>query len=288
MNDNEFIEICKKSSSMSEAAKIVNIPFTSFIRKAKSLGCYSPNQGWSKGRVSITDDRILSKYNFEDIFCQNSLVSRERAKTLLIKLSILEYKCGICEIYPIWNNKSLSLHIDHINGIRNDHRIENLRFLCPNCHSQTETYCNFNKNSKKISSFQFEEIEEAIKSSNTITSVIRKLGILDTKVNRVKILKMIDQHSFKLMDSNEDDLPIGVSKKISKYSNCERCFKPKVKNKCRICPQCSSISQRKSPRPSLDILLNEVQELGYCATGRKYGVTDNAIRKWIKSYQKVI
>jgi transposase-like protein len=46
--------------------------------------------------------------------------------------------------------------------------------------------------------------------------------------------------------------------------------------------------KRKSPRPSLDILLNEVQELGYCATGRKYGVTDNAIRKWIKSYQKVI
>jgi transposase-like protein/5-methylcytosine-specific restriction endonuclease McrA len=53
------------------------------------------------------------------------------------------------------------------------------------------------------------------------------------------------------------------------------------------CKKCVN-RKRKSPRPSLDILLNEVQELGYCATGRKYGVTDNAIRKWIKSYQKVI
>lgn len=42
MNDYEFIEICKKSSSMSEAARVINIPFTSFIRKAKRLGCYSP------------------------------------------------------------------------------------------------------------------------------------------------------------------------------------------------------------------------------------------------------
>ncbi len=270
-----------------KAAKIVNIPFTSFIRKAKNLGCYSPNQGWSKGKVSMIDSRIFSKYNLEDIFCQNSLVSRGRVKTLLIKLSILDYKCGICGIYPLWNNRSLSLHIDHVNGTRNDHRIENLRFLCPNCHSQTETYCNLNKNSKKISSFQFEEIEEAIRTSNTITSVIRKLGILDTQVNRVKILKIVNQYSFKLMDLSENDLPIGVSKKISRYSNCENCLNPKTKNSCKICSECSSISQRKSPRPSLDVLLSEVQDLGYCATGRKYGVSDNSIRKWIKSYEKV-
>ena len=42
-------------------------------------------------------------------------------------------------------DKKLSLQLDHINGINNDHRIENLRFLCPNCHSQTETYAGKNK-----------------------------------------------------------------------------------------------------------------------------------------------
>lgn len=48
----------------------------------------------------------------------------------------------------------------------------------------------------------------------------------------------------------------------------------------------SSISQRKVDRPSLDILLEEVERLCFSATGRKYGVSDNAIRKWIKNYNK--
>ena len=41
----------------------------------------------------------------------------------------------------IWNDKKLSLQLDHINGDNSDNRLENLRFLCPNCHTQTETYC---------------------------------------------------------------------------------------------------------------------------------------------------
>jgi 5-methylcytosine-specific restriction endonuclease McrA len=40
----------------------------------------------------------------------------------------------------MWFDKKLSLHLDHKNGINNDNKIKNLRFLCPNCHSQTSTY----------------------------------------------------------------------------------------------------------------------------------------------------
>lgn len=50
--------------------------------------------------------------------------------------------------------------------------------------------------------------------------------------------------------------------------------------------KCSSISQRKVERPSLESLLEDINKLGYSATGRKYGVSDNAIRKWIKNYNK--
>jgi hypothetical protein len=43
--------------------------------------------------------------------------------------------------------------------------------------------------------------------------------------------------------------------------------------------------QRKTARPTYDALASDVKNLGYSATGRKYGVSDNAIRKWMKSYQ---
>ena len=67
-------------------------------------------------------------------------------KRRLINKNIIEYKCSICGNLGIWNNKPLSLQLHHINGKHNDHRIENLSFLCPNCHSQTDTYAGKNKN----------------------------------------------------------------------------------------------------------------------------------------------
>lgn len=49
--------------------------------------------------------------------------------------------CDECGMGEEWNGKFLVLHIDHINGDNVDNRAENLRYLCPNCHSQTGTYC---------------------------------------------------------------------------------------------------------------------------------------------------
>lgn len=70
----------------------------------------------------------------------NSSVVRKR----LVKENTLSNECSECGISN-WRDKPLSLHLDHINGNRKDNRRENLRFLCPNCHSQTSTYCGRNK-----------------------------------------------------------------------------------------------------------------------------------------------
>jgi 5-methylcytosine-specific restriction endonuclease McrA len=68
-----------------------------------------------------------------------------RTKTPQLKRAMLDYgfiyECDECKIDATWRGKSLTLHIDHVNGIIWDNRPENVRFLCPNCHSQTETYC---------------------------------------------------------------------------------------------------------------------------------------------------
>lgn len=68
-----------------------------------------------------------------------------RTKARLIKDLILNNTCYICKISPEWMGKPLVLRIDHINGIRNDHRVDNLRLVCPNCDSQLPTFCGRNQ-----------------------------------------------------------------------------------------------------------------------------------------------
>jgi len=80
------------------------------------------------------------KLPLEDILVENSSSSRKHLKDRLLKERVLEEECAICGRLPVWEGKALVLVLDHINGISNDHRLENLRLLCPNCHSQTPTF----------------------------------------------------------------------------------------------------------------------------------------------------
>lgn len=79
--------------------------------------------------------------------------SKHRAsiRRRLLEDGVFQNRCTICGIED-WRGKPLSMHIDHINGVKNDHRMENLRMLCPNCHSQTETYGG--RNARRAGSLQ--------------------------------------------------------------------------------------------------------------------------------------
>jgi len=70
-------------------------------------------------------------------------------KHRLIKELKWEHICKICNLKE-WNSKPIHLEIDHINGIHNDNRIENLQFICPNCHAQTDTYKGKNIKNKGV------------------------------------------------------------------------------------------------------------------------------------------
>ncbi len=75
-----------------------------------------------------------------EVFVENSTYARHRLKERIINQQLIPYICACCGICDMWNGKSMPLILDHKNGINNDNRLENLRFVCSNCDSQLPTY----------------------------------------------------------------------------------------------------------------------------------------------------
>jgi predicted RNA-binding Zn-ribbon protein involved in translation (DUF1610 family) len=126
-------EAIESSNSMQEACSKLGWHFNTFKTRAQKEGLYNPEKGWRTKSKPIPDKKDISE-----------IQSRRGIKNRILKENLISYVCSNCGLNE-WNNKPISLHLDHINGKNWDHRIENLRFLCPNCHSQTETYTGKNK-----------------------------------------------------------------------------------------------------------------------------------------------
>lgn len=103
-----------------------------------------------KNNIDISHFR--NKQNKQDvlksIFIANSPTSRNTLKKFIIKYNLKEYKCTNCNISNVYNKLPLTLQLHHRDGNKHNNTLDNLEFLCPNCHSQTSTFCGRNNKIK--------------------------------------------------------------------------------------------------------------------------------------------
>ena len=145
--DEEFIKIIKESNSYSDCLRKLGLTprggSSSDILKKRISELNLSVDHFGK----LKKQNPTAHYSLEEILVENSSYHNiARLKIRLVNEGYLEYKCACCGNTGQWLGKKLSLQLDHINGINNDHRIENLRFLCPNCHAQTNSFAGKNKN----------------------------------------------------------------------------------------------------------------------------------------------
>jgi len=215
-NSNTFTDILRKCNLENKGGNINTVKRR--VKKENiNIEHIRIGRNHNLGKV-FTNQRITKQEAITNCFISNSKTKRGTIKLLLQRYKLKDYKCCNCGCENTWNNKPLSLQLDHINGINNDNRLENLRFLCPNCHSQTETFAG--------------------------------------KIHKKRYF-------------------------------CDKC-KTETSGYSNFCLKCSLIcrglNNRKVDRPSKETLEKEINENTMVSLGKKYGVSDNAVRKWCKNY----
>jgi hypothetical protein len=158
------------------------------------------------------------------ILVEGSFYARHHLKQRLFDEGVKERRCEHCGQGEMWRGRRLALVLDHINGVWNDHRLDNLRIRCPNCTATLDTHCG---------------------RKNRTDRVARPCGGCGV--------------AFVARD--------GRQRYCSR--SCARRHAPRP-------------SGRRVERPPLAELRRQVEDDGYRATGRRYGVSDNAVRQWLR------
>jgi transposase-like protein len=169
----------------------------------------------------------------EAVLVQDSSYHRGHLKQRLYDEGVKERRCEMCGQGETWRGREMSLILDHINGVANDNRLDNLRIVCPNCAATLETHCG------------------------------RK-----NRLNRTP----------------------------RRCPHCSADFVPKYESQAYCSRACGSHHTnrrrgprpelRKVPRPTYDALRLDLTTMSLLAVGRKYGVSDNAVRKWLRAYER--
>lgn len=192
LSDEQFVELLKKSSTISEV--LFKLGYTvkgnswGYSQVKRRMDDLNLDYSIFKGKSAVINTNKLNNVKKEDILKENCKHQRTVLRRYVIKNNLIPYKCAICGCTE-WQGKTLSLELDHINGVNNDNRLENLRFLCPNCHSQTSTYGSRNQ---QLNSSEYDipddlrkMVEEKYDEVKSIKKVSSILGIRRCVVTKI-------------------------------------------------------------------------------------------------------
>jgi hypothetical protein len=174
-----------------------------------------------RSKLPLRPRRPLSEY-----LTERSTYSRSALKRRLFAEGLKARACELCGQGELWRGRALSLILDHINGVHDDNRLENLRVVCPNCAATLDTHC----------------------ARNLPRSPCPTCGATFRRKHGGQIYCSI------------------------RCWHASPAFRA-VERPCKV------------PRPSYEQLLADLRDLSWVAVGAKYGVSDNAVRKWVRRYE---
>lgn len=153
--DQDIREAVLSAQSLAHALRLLGLVpsggnYISLHQRVRELDL-STKHWTGRGHLKGRNNPHVRKIPLDVILVRSSSY---RGSTSLLKKRIIENRllepiCAGCGIAR-WLDLPLVLHLDHINGTRTDNRLINLRLLCPNCHSQTPTYCGRNKGKERL------------------------------------------------------------------------------------------------------------------------------------------
>ena len=191
LTDEQFVSLVKESCNISEmlfklgySVKGNSWGFSLIKRRMDELHLDFKS---FKGKSTL-GAKVERQIDVNKLFSKNSKHTRNVLRRYILKHELVPYKCAICGAVE-WQGKTLSLELDHINGVNNDNRLENLRFLCPNCHSQTTTYGSRNQQRNESEYEITDELRSLVESKyeelHNVKRVSSVLGIRRCVVTKI-------------------------------------------------------------------------------------------------------
>lgn len=134
-SEEKFIKIVSESFSYAEIEQ--KLGYNSYSGSV----CKKIKQRIESLNLDISHFNYLQKVSRtpENIFIKDSTAAQKTLRKYYLNGQYSDYVCSICGQKPFWNGKELTLILDHINGNNTDDRLENLRWVCPNCNQQLST-----------------------------------------------------------------------------------------------------------------------------------------------------